>query len=471
MVKKQSKGDSCERSTAQIKPFQALIVVLFGSCAHCLFQTVESSVGSYLPRDSSVSTCSTPCPDNWRNENGTASAVGESSPLPTCKSMMQHRNSPFRDGSFLTRHTIPIHWHPRVDGSRELKHSMCQLHRYSAAEARQCLQGKHLNFIGDSLTRYQFLSLAWFLHKSQYPPHFGRRKDGSPCPHFDERGQETCSPFDEPNICMENDWRGDIGDGIPKFKFAWVKLMQAVGGRYFNGHMEANAIRDFKSTDQNIVENYFYASPVEAAQNQVYLSYNNEIGWHDEPEPIRGFRYTACAFSGTCALTDLQMEERLQRAIKLNFDWSQPLERAIAPGGILERLLPPVNISLYNRGIWGAIAKERAELLMPMFHNFSGGDQGRCYFQASTGRFDWTQQAERTHVNDAAQKAGCGFIDLGHLVEDFNQLVNRFPDAPDQEYGNAQDERHFVYTDVVHFQPWVYEELNNMLLNVLCNNG
>jgi hypothetical protein len=31
------------------------------------------------------------------------------------------------------------------------------------------------------------------------------------------------------------------------------------------------------------------------------------------------------------------------------------------------------------------------------------------------------------------------------------------------------EERHNVFFDDVHYQPWLYEEFNNLWLNVLCN--
>jgi hypothetical protein len=38
-----------------------------------------------------------------------------------------------------------------------------------------------------------------------------------------------------------------------------------------------------------------------------------------------------------------------------------------------------------------------------------------------------------------------------------------------QEYGHTLEERDTILWDDVHFQPWVNEELNNLLLNMLCN--
>ena len=88
---------------------------------------------------------------------------------------------------------------------------------------------------GDSLSRYQYMSLAAFIHSGQYPPRFGVPK-GGPCPHVDELGQEACSPRGQPNICNEGNWVGTPID-------SWQRYIQAVGGPLFDGRMEANAIR------------------------------------------------------------------------------------------------------------------------------------------------------------------------------------------------------------------------------------
>jgi hypothetical protein len=53
-------------------------------------------------------------------------------------------------------------------------------------------------------------------------------------------------------------------------------------------------------------------------------------------------------------------------------------------------------------------------------------------------------------------KAGCSFLDIAHVTEIFASLQTV--------------ERTFVFWDALHYLPWVYEELNNVLLNVLCNH-
>jgi hypothetical protein len=59
----------------------------------------------------------------------------------------------------------------------------CRLVRLTAADARTCLANKTLLFVGDSITRYQYLSFVHFLAKSVYPQRWGDE------PH--------------PNMCME----------------------------------------------------------------------------------------------------------------------------------------------------------------------------------------------------------------------------------------------------------------------------
>jgi hypothetical protein len=69
---------------------------------------------------------------------------------------------PYRCNALLSRGT----WRDPLDanGSREsFKHwepEGCMLHKYSDADIRDCLEGRHLLFIGDSTTRQVFWATA-----------------------------------------------------------------------------------------------------------------------------------------------------------------------------------------------------------------------------------------------------------------------------------------------------------------------
>ncbi|CAB9513509.1 expressed unknown protein [Seminavis robusta] len=387
---------------------------------------------------------------------------------PSCRSLMKGPNSPYRDGAFLTRRSLPVAWIPRVDGSRELQHSMCTLHRYTADEARHCLANHHLNFIGDSLTRYQFVSLVHLIHKGKYPPRWGLPFPGERCKHQDERGVGTCSPPGDANVNKEQDWQTVTPEGADE----WMHFMRALGTFVFDGYMEAAGVRIKDFPFEKIAENYIYVAPAiysTANKTRPILSYQQELGWANNPTPIHGFHYTGCAFKGMCQFTSAMARERLIRANRNEFDFEQDFIEAIGPNGVLRRELPPVDIAIYNRGYWGALEKERAEKIMPNLHSFSQGENGRCFFKTSTGGHDWVLEPERTHVQDATWSNGCGFLDFAHLTADFNTIYwqNKLP--PRQMDGHVNDERDTIFWDPVHLQPWVNEELNNMLLNVLCN--
>ena len=63
----------------------------------------------------------------------------------------------------------------------------CNLRRFSWWQARACLSNKHIFFAGDSITRYQYLSLSYLLSRLEYPQQFGGHKSS-------------------PSICIEEDW-------------------------------------------------------------------------------------------------------------------------------------------------------------------------------------------------------------------------------------------------------------------------
>jgi hypothetical protein len=107
------------------------------------------------------------------------------------------------------------------------------------------------------------------------------------------------------------------------------------------------------------------------------LSFLQELGWGDEPTPIQGFHFTKFAYRGTCIISDALADERVQRALKYDFDFTQPLGDALNDGGAIRQQLPPVDIVIYNRGYRGTLSKPLADQLMPVLYDFSQGAKGR----------------------------------------------------------------------------------------------
>ena len=415
-------------------------------------------------------------------------------PLIPCGELMSRAGSPYADGSFITRYTTPHAWSPRMDGSRAFDlTSICSLKRYTAPEARQCLAGKHLSMVGDSLSRYQFFSLAHFIDRGSYPPRFPRPGYPKPdpkkeCLHVDEKGQSHCSNSSEPNICMEGDWWRKYGQD------SWYEFYSNVGGGgaataaasgdrgLFEGRMECDCARDISGSGKRQpavgFENKLYASPILNDQGErAVLSNFQEIGWGAVRDPLQGFGFTGCAFHGTCQLTHKQQEDYIAQGNLDNFTWQQSFEKAIQPGegnGTLRSILPPVDFGIYNRGLWGQLDAEQAGRIFPLLYDWAGNGTGRCFYKATTGgdtQYHARHEHEVNTIQGLALSAGCSFLDYGHITRDFASLPFQLPYPPTQEGGNlsSTQERLGIYWDKVHFYPWVYEELNNVLLNVLCN--
>ena len=372
--------------------------------------------------------------------------------LPTCESLM--RNSHLgADGSFLTR--SPTTWALRHDGSRELQLPLtCRLKRYTSTQARKCLNQRHLAFIGDSLTRYQFLSLAYFVERGEYPPRFGISSTQQ-CSHINEQGIPTCSPDDEPNVCMEGDWQ------------SWQKFHSALGGStdgsMFHGRMQCGCARREGGSVSDLTDNALYVS-----DSGIRISFVCEVGKGDIPGPIHGWNFTDCAEKGTCRTTQEDSDFLFNRSKQQDWDWNEPLYQAL--NGTLQQVLHGVDIVIYNRGLWGVLNQDLIETIMPLIRNWVG-DKGRCFYKTTTGDLNTVRPPELSYIKNATFTAGCGFLDFGHLAQEFNSLMYRHPAPPKEESGKIWNFQEWgsVYWDRIHFTPWVYEELNNLFLNVLCN--
>lgn len=390
----------------------------------------------------------------------------------SCSELMSRPGSKYLEGSFITRHTTPHKWTPRIDGSREFDlTSICSLKRYNADEARKCFAGQHVNFIGDSVTRYQVFSLAYFLEKGQYPPRFPSSKVlHDECRfHVDEHGQSQCSPEGLPNICTEVDWWHHYTTR------SWDMLYQALGGStdggIFNGRLECNCARS--DEDKLHTENLLYVTKPDDDGNRITLSVFHERGWDHEIQPIRGHFFSGCAYNGTCRLDETKMASLFSSMRSDNYDYSQELADAINPdGGILRQIVPNVDVSIYNRGLWGRLDPDRAKKIFPLLSNWTGSGQGRCFYKSTTGSGHHESLALHQHeiqsdIRAEAASAGCSFLDFGHITKDFASIYYHTGNGAVPKDLNL--ERTDVYWDMVHFVPWVYEELNNVLLNVLCN--
>ena len=387
--------------------------------------------------------------------------------LPNCRDLTRSNYS-LADGAFLT--ASPYQWTPRVDGSRQFDLTdIYHIYRYTPDEAHQCLAGHHVNMIGDSVTRFQFLSFAYFIHQNHYPPRFGFDPKTKQCTHFDQEGQPTCSTPRHPGMTRNFEFKGG----------GWAGFHQAIGGgpssdgsgSVFEGQMKCNCARERVTCKTGLtcnVENYLYVQKKKKEhQERIIMSFIFEFGWGKVPLPVKGHNLTHCSFTGTCR-RELFPPMETARSTNWSYDWIEPLDDALE--GTLRHVLPPVTISLYNRGLWGNLEPDRATRVFPQLYNFTGRDKGRCIFKSTTAskrRGNW-REYEPSTIQPLSEHAGCSFFDVGHMTSELRDVWQTQAEVPNETELIAIKN---VWVDEIHFQPWVYEEVNNVLLHVLCNNN
>mmetsp|Transcript_60078 Transcript_60078/g.68054 ORF Transcript_60078/g.68054 Transcript_60078/m.68054 type:complete len:488 (+) Transcript_60078:79-1542(+) len=383
--------------------------------------------------------------------------------LPTCKDLMQQPHSPYVRGAFLTRLSTDVTWKMRRDGSRKLTlPSTCQLERYTSNEARQCLKGKKLLFVGDSLTRYNYLSLAYFLEHERWPDRFNNKYS---C----QIDKASCSKL-EPNVCAETDWVNLGGGG-------WSPYLRNLGGGtdggIFGGRMEVNAVKlkDPKSYKEPS-PSYEYVSSSKHGQTTMW--YAGEASWSGK-DPYFGYNFSGCAKNATCRYTSQQWDQKQKHVVnKTGFDWryTSAAHAFGSTGTDFYKQYDDTDYAFYNRGLWGKLPEDKAKIMMESMYKLSGGkekQQNRCFYRSTTscGRITKNDLGnyERNTIRAIANSASCEYLDYNHITEAFSQFAYSHP-VPDR---NIAYELSSVFWDAVHYQPWVYEELNNLLLNVLCN--
>jgi hypothetical protein len=389
----------------------------------------------------------------------------------SCRELMSH--SQFASGEFLTNPALPHAWVPRVDDSREFQHGLCDIHRYTSDEAKRCLVGKHLNFIGDSVSRYGALSLAYFLHKNKWPPRFGFELPY--CRRYDENRTAVCSTEEDPNLTIRGNFfrtRFRPADTLARAYYS-AQIGGWTDGGIFNGRLECNCVAD--------VENWVYVTPkLEFAlkranedneyANMIVISMNSEKGKR-RAVSLRGFNYSGCFMTGTCRFNQTDIIYWKKRVMSGDLDWTQDLLDFFSPDGSLVSQLPPVDIVMYNRGLWGVLTKARSRRVFPLLYNYSGRANRQCFYRTTVSAK--AREPEIGYVRAHALEGQCSFFDFAGIAEDFVDLHSRKEIHRGNENWTMmlpqQEERYSVFVDEDHYQPWVYEEFNNLWLNVLCN--
>jgi hypothetical protein len=105
-------------------------------------------------------------------------------------------------------------WIDHSDGSLEFKHACPNYRRFTGLELRECLRDKHIVFVADSLGRYQYLALAYWLETMEQPPaQWSNHQEKMATGELKPRNPSVCSELSWGNY--SNKW-GIFYDGTAK---------------------------------------------------------------------------------------------------------------------------------------------------------------------------------------------------------------------------------------------------------------
>jgi hypothetical protein len=301
--------------------------------------------------------------------------------------------------------------------------------RYTAEQARECLKGHSLLFMGDSLTRYQYMSLAMLIHSGAFPNRTQRDGDAGP------KVRNVCVEgtfnnwrdyYVSSNKMLSNEKNFEVCDCWRSMEGA-PNLTQAFDNRYYY-NSEANVS----------------ISHISALHRDPLLRFSN----------IPEFEHTPPDWSGPIAdmLTGMS-------------DGSVPLPRA------------KPTVIIWNSGLWKVYEERDAPTLRKINEaarklvNASGHPGPRLFWKESTARAMYpgatpcTLLEEDEHVKRVlVEELGWSVLPYAKLTAPLMQYLPPWT-FPNMTFDSPRFE---VWWDAVHFNPFVYEELNQMLLRQIC---
>jgi hypothetical protein len=323
------------------------------------------------------------------------------------------------------------------DGTLHYNLESCLIGRLDVEKARKLLANTHLIFIGDSLTRYQYLSLAHFIERGSYPSRKMVKVEG------------------EPNILREDDFYAANPLGAWKDLFALSSKL--LGGRELCDCWRGNETTKSK-TKSTTLENRFYSLP----SHNLRISYLTYLGKSE----VQHGHTRALKSQGAGEVLSEEVYESNSYA-RNPYDW-QPQNVSTAVEDVLasdpERSTRRAVI-VWNSGIWGAFkgAKD-AEYLKASLLSLkqSAGKHGLVFYKTTTvaQTSDFKRASGLREFDHVARAVVPALKHSGISIYDANKVTKPFESLERAIYMA-------IYWDGVHFQPYVYEELNNVLLHKL----
>uniref|UniRef100_A0A6U4JN35 SGNH domain-containing protein n=2 Tax=Hemiselmis andersenii TaxID=464988 RepID=A0A6U4JN35_HEMAN len=337
----------------------------------------------------------------------------------------------------------------KLKGAKPLRYHLkgCKLHRYTQEEARQCLKDRHFLFIGDSLTRYQYMSLVMFL-EDHWPDDTGEKEGFNPC-------------------------REAWGQG------GW-KVFYQTSSKLLKGKEICDCFRldgpMSRNTQNTLVENrYFHLAAHNLSVTYLQLFGVLPMRGHWPTEECRnkkrgedGCGPDSMSKSEVAKNLHVLQEEEYNTYLKDGqFDWTGNHMQAIAD------VVPAMGVDtlFINLGLWVPTgeydnkeeirATYKAARSAVVAHEKGGG---MAFWKRTTTMLKcYKTGGKRCNPGDKREVRFYKDKEPVALAKDMGIGI----------YDTAEPTRTlpwWVWNDEVHFRPFVYRELNNLLFNQFCNS-
>lgn len=230
--------------------------------------------------------------------------------------------------------------------------------------------------IGDSLQRYQYLSLAYFIEHGKWHSRFemvATDTDKIKCSHIDENGNPTCSEPNNPSLLSENDWAHLYSHAADK---SWKEMHMSIGGKSsFNGKMECQCARLQSDTS---TEAMFYEG------QSTKLTFISNIG----DNPMHWWKRENCSINSSCILSSTKWDQLKDRASKLDWDYIGDIIDITSEKGYISQQYPDIDIAIFNRGLWGNIEPKKLKRIMKNLYKLTSKNKnGKCFWKGTSVAF------------------------------------------------------------------------------------
>lgn len=287
----------------------------------------------------------------------------------------------------------------------------CRLRRLSAAQARLCLANTTVAFVGGSLSRYQYLEMAWFLARGEHPQRYG------------DYSNVTSNLTAGRSPTVEQDFRPEGG---------WEAFYQATN-------------QWLQFTDAT--------------------SASKELCNCSRPNPLDGRTYENRMLTVNVSGTGTNFTVRAMVRLTLGFRSGNVEEtrdsiHAIVRDAVRDGLAPKV-VLLVNSGYWLGFNAQPPPETMADIANAYEPLLRTPPLDRQRVKHVWKTTTASNPADGKAQHMSKLMATLARYhnwsIFDAGQMTDALLNAQLQ-----------AWWDRVHFWPFVYEQLNDALLNVLC---